>query len=1298
MAWLNLTSLLGQIRQPRSLRTLFLGLFLSQAIPAVGLIIWLTHQSRTETVQDLVKIVTAETSERVSTIIGQDLIAAQTINKINQDIVQTADRSNNIRGLINSCLIQLQNFPGIAAVGITQVGGYTFRLSRLATVKNEFQLEWLDANRPNELQISRINLKGQTLSQLPSLKPFALDDWAWYENYEKIGERAWSDPYVTRNDPSLVISNYDTQRNPQTQAIETIFVSTIEFRHLNRILEQQTFKANSLVIIVEPDGSLVGSSIAEKPYFFAPTQTGQPPTLQRRKLQDSSNPILVALQPFLSQAQNLQTGSNILFPIKVDGKTYYVEIEQLKENGSIDWLLVTVVSESQFSDVFGQKLIPTIAATAVLLIFLSGINLAVAQAVIHPIKKLQRNTKTLTYEPESGKSNLIPIKEVQDLDSAFREMTEKIQHTLNQFQITNVELEDQRAHLAQILDALPVGVGIHEADGQLSYMNPTGLKFLGLEKLPDFHGTPNLNQDFHLYQTGTDRLYPPEKLPAVQALQGQICEIDDIEVRHGEFKRILAARSTPLYNQAGTVEAALVAFLDITDRKHIQEILENYNATLSQEVAARTQALQKSEEKFRFALQSTVTSWWDWNVLTNEVDWSENFDEMVGRPPNSYPKNVESFLSFLHPDDVEPTRSQLMESLATDVPYKTEFRFVHPDGSIRWIMATGTVQRDENGQALRMSGINLDITERKETEEALKKSEQRLRMALESTSTHWWERDLKTGEANWSEAWETLLGYAPNTFEKNKDTFFHLLHPEDRDRVHDQIEATIRTGQSHQTEFRLRNADGTYLWLFETCNVEYDELGKPMRISGLNVNITPLKEIQLALAEREAMMQALFDQASQFTALLTPTGQVVKVNQRALDFADVTTAEILHQDFWHTPWWQYSDQAQTDLQSAINQASQGMMIRYDVENQGSHGQRVILDFSIRPIYDSDHRIIYLLCEGRDITDKFQIQQALQESEERFRQTFQTTAVSSALISLDGKFLEVNPAFCDLLGYGSTELIDRNVAEVTDADSVPFREDLTQQLLSREIMAYTQERRYQHRDGHWIWGLLNVSLVRDEQQQPLYYVCQIQNIDPLKQAQEKLQQVNSELERLTQIDGLTGVYNRRFFDQALEHEWQIAFRESESLALLMLDIDYFKLYNDTLGHQAGDHCLRIVAAVLQDSVHRTSDVVARYGGEEFALILPRTDLPGAIVIAERIQTLMARQAIPHPASEISPQVTVSIGIHSAIPRPGLPLRTWIKNADDALYQAKQRGRNRYVVLEEVLTAATKIEAELHLPED
>ncbi|AGF53014.1 sll0779 [Synechocystis sp. PCC 6803] len=846
-------------------------------------------------------------------------------------------------------------------------------------------------------------------------------------------------------------------------------------------------------------------------------------------------------------------------------------------------------------------------------------------------------------------------------------------------------------------------------------------------------------------------------------------------------------------------------------------VIQSINRPLRR-LQQQTQALQKSEERFRFALESTDTSWWDWDIKTNEVDWSDTFDAMVGRAPNSYPKNIASFLSFLHPDDVEPTRAKLYDSLENGIPYKTEFRFVHPDGTIRWIMARGMVQRDANGQALRMSGINLDITEqklaeaalkeneatlrlalsaetanwwkwdivndqmysapsfhdllgrhgdelpttwadaialiypedrakvqtaveatlnhdapyrvefrmippngqmvwiadlaalerdetgrpiqlsgimiditeRKQIEEALQKSGQRLRMTLESTSTNWWERDLITDQADWSEQSDHLLGYTPDSYEKNQDTFYKLVHPDDREHVQAGVNLAIATGEPYQGEFRLVQADGNCIWILGTGHVEYNEAGQPVRMSGLNINITPLKEVQLALAEREAMMQALFDQASQFTALLTPTGKVVKVNQRALDFAGITVDEIVDQDFWETPWWQASEQLKADLKSAIHQAAQGILIRYDVENLGNNGQKVILDFSIRPIYDTDQRIIFLLCEGRDITDKFRIQEALAESEERFRQTFQTTAVSSALISLDGKFLEVNPAFCELLGYTSDELQDHDVAEVTDPNWVPFQGDLTQQLLNREIMAYTQERRYQHRDGRWIWGLLNVSLVRDAQQQPLYYVCQIQNIDPLKQAQEKLQEVNIELERLTQIDGLTGVYNRRFFDQALEREWQIAFRETESLTLVMLDIDYFKLYNDTLGHQAGDHCLRIVAAILQESVHRTSDLVARYGGEEFALILPRTDLSGAVIVAQRIKTLMDAKAISHPTSEIANYVTVSIGIHCAVPRPGLSLASWVKCADDALYQAKKRGRNGYFVLEDTSTSPTKVD--------
>jgi diguanylate cyclase (GGDEF)-like protein len=176
---------------------------------------------------------------------------------------------------------------------------------------------------------------------------------------------------------------------------------------------------------------------------------------------------------------------------------------------------------------------------------------------------------------------------------------------------------------------------------------------------------------------------------------------------------------------------------------------------------------------------------------------------------------------------------------------------------------------------------------------------------------------------------------------------------------------------------------------------------------------------------------------------------------------------------------------------------------------------------------------------------------------------------------------------------------------------------------------------------------------------------------------ELTELNQELQRLVHIDGLTQVSNRRQFDTVLKQEWKRLAREQQPLTLMLCDVDYFKLYNDTYGHQAGDRCLQEVAQVFMDVTHRPADLVARYGGEEFGIILPNTDTSGAIHIAEQIHAVLGELAIDHSASKKG-VVTVSIGIATLVPNLRDSPRALVAATDQALYSAKARGRNSHSI--------------------
>jgi diguanylate cyclase (GGDEF)-like protein len=172
--------------------------------------------------------------------------------------------------------------------------------------------------------------------------------------------------------------------------------------------------------------------------------------------------------------------------------------------------------------------------------------------------------------------------------------------------------------------------------------------------------------------------------------------------------------------------------------------------------------------------------------------------------------------------------------------------------------------------------------------------------------------------------------------------------------------------------------------------------------------------------------------------------------------------------------------------------------------------------------------------------------------------------------------------------------------------------------------------------------------------------------------------NRELEKLSRQDGLTGIANRRYFDSYLVTEVRRGARERQPLSLILSDVDHFKAFNDCYGHQAGDDCLRRVATALSLSGRRPADLAARYGGEEFAMVLPGTVLEGAVDVAQAVSRVIDGLAIPHARSAVDQKVTLSQGIVSLTPEKETSAEDLIQHADQALYLAKQQGRNRYVV--------------------
>jgi diguanylate cyclase (GGDEF)-like protein/PAS domain S-box-containing protein len=312
----------------------------------------------------------------------------------------------------------------------------------------------------------------------------------------------------------------------------------------------------------------------------------------------------------------------------------------------------------------------------------------------------------------------------------------------------------------------------------------------------------------------------------------------------------------------------------------------------------------------------------------------------------------------------------------------------------------------------------------------------------------------------------------------------------------------------------------------------------------------------------------------------------------------------------------------------------------------------------------------LVSNLHDITDRKRADEALREAHERFQSAFENAPIGMALADLDGVVLRANPAMGRILGRDGGDLPGHNIDAFTHPDDRDLSNFEMARLAYSDSESYRIEQRYLHADGHDVWASLNVSCVRDHGENPLYFIVQVEDVTESRALRERLAQAAIH-------DPLTSLPNRELFMDRLETSLNLAARDRRQVVVMFLDLDRFKLINDSLGHDVGDEILRAVADRLR-SVMRASDTLARFGGDEFTVLCPENhDEKAAFRVAERLVGVM-EDPIVLPSGEIFVSLSVGMALSSGDTVSGAML---LRNADVAMYQAKDRGPARIEVYRE-----------------
>ncbi|HIK56167.1 MAG TPA: PAS domain S-box protein [Synechococcales cyanobacterium M55_K2018_004] len=1061
--------------------------FVLQVVVAVGLTGFLAHRNGQKAVNQLADEVMEQIGDRVDLYLCQQLETPHLINRLNANMLRlegSTVRTNNVSGLQQHLLQQMQTFPSVSRVAIATAAGNVIEAVRLP-------------GHPPEVR-QRPSAAADLLSSLSRLPPVTSpasvppapvepgDDAAqpsWYRAIAQAGKPIWSDIYPVQqshhaaNEVDFAMAAglpyYDAQGK-----LLGVLATEIHLQQIIQFLRSIYTNEPGQVFIMEPSGLLVATSTRESMRDQAQR------VLAVNSIDPEISDIALALNQQFGDLNQINQGG-VTFRAKADGKRHFVRVVPYRDEWGLKWLLVIAVPESEFMATIDANTRSTILLSIAALLGAIAVGLLTSDWIVDPILRLSRASRAMALgQWELPVDESSRIEELEVLACSFNQMGEHLQASFDQ---VKTALQESEERFTKVFRSSPDAISISSmADGKYLEVNESFLHLLGFDRAAVIDRTP---EDLNLL-TQTEQA---EEFCRLLKAQGQVRNFE-MEFRSQRQEILTTLVSAEMIELDGKPYLLAVA-RDITERKRLEL------------------ALQASEAKLRDVLNTAIAAITCFRVYPDgrvQFEYcSESHEVVFGYSSSELQAEPSLWSSGVHPEDVHRTSLHLLPQEHKDTVATTEYRFYHKNGQLRWILDNLTMRWDAASQCWFITAVAIDITDRKQAEEDRRRSEERLRDAQRVARIGSWTYDLVTDQATWSEELFHILGRDPALGAVSMmEVLKQYVHPGDRMTLQRLVEQAIATGEPFCADVRLMHPDGLMHFVEVRGKPIFDGLGQAIGLVGTTMDISARKRAEAALRRSENQLRQITDSLPAYIAYLDTHECYQFINKTYESWFGVPRETLYGKHIRDV----LGEADYATIQPYLEYALMGNPIGYTVERANPSGVMRSLEVSLVPDIDTDGWVRGCYSLVLDVSSRNLAEMALRESEAKFRSAFHNTAVGMALVSLQGQILDANAALCRILGYSKIELLSLSFQDLYCPEERESFLALRDRTIAGDMSWFQLEKRCCHKNGATIWGQLIVSLVRDDQQQPLYFVVQLQDITPRKQVEAERRTTEAALNR------------------------------------------------------------------------------------------------------------------------------------------------------------------------------------------